>query len=57
MADLNVERTSSAAVWWLIGIVVLAVLLWLAFGWGSQEGITSIPIPEGSGPVALSMAA
>lgn len=28
MAEINIQRKSSNAIWWVIGIVVLAVVVW-----------------------------
>lgn len=46
MADINVQRRSSNAVWWIIGIVAAVILLWLLFGWGNTGTMTD-PVGRG----------
>ena len=50
MADINVQRKSSSALWWVLGILALIVLLWFLFAWDTEPGVTMIP--GGSAPVA-----
>ena len=57
MAQINVDRKSSSAVWWILAIAGVALVLWLLFGWnwGAEtpaygQGIRGLP--QQSGPVA-----
>ena len=38
MADINVERTNSAWIWWTVTVLALALLLAWAFGAGYLDG-------------------
>lgn len=31
MADINIQRKSSNAVWWILGIVALVIVAWFLF--------------------------
>ena len=41
MADINVQRKSSNALWWIIGLIALLVVLWFILSWGTEPGITT----------------
>ena len=51
MAEINIQRRPSTAIWWIIGIIALAVIVWMLLGWSTQPEITSFE--DASGPVAL----
>ena len=46
MADINIHQTSSA-IWWTIGIIAVAVVLWFLFAWGTTDGVTTESLPVG----------
>jgi hypothetical protein len=33
MAEINVQRKSSNALWWVLGIVALVLVAWFLFAW------------------------
>jgi hypothetical protein len=39
MADINVQRKSSNALWWILGLIALLVLLWFIFAWGTEPAV------------------
>jgi hypothetical protein len=54
VADINIQRKSSSAIWWILGVVALVVLIWLLFAWDTEPVTTRLP--GGSGPIAASVA-
>jgi hypothetical protein len=42
MADINVQRKSPSAIWWILAIVALLILLWVLFGWDLDPAMTMI---------------
>jgi hypothetical protein len=57
MAEINVQQKSSSAIWWVIGIIALALVLWFVFGWnwGTDTGAYNQGVgalPQQSAPVA-----
>jgi hypothetical protein len=43
MAEIKVQRRSSNAVWWIVGVIALIVLLWMIFAWaGWDTGVNDV---------------
>ena len=41
MADIPIEHKERRALWpWIIGLIILAVILWLAFAWHKPQPVT-----------------
>jgi hypothetical protein len=40
MADINVQRKSPSALWWILGILAVGILLWFLFAWESDPAVT-----------------
>jgi hypothetical protein len=34
MAEINIQRKSSSALWWILAIVALVIVAWFLFGMG-----------------------
>ena len=45
MADINVQRKSPSAIWWILGVVALLILLWVLFGWDVDPAMTML-VPD-----------
>ena len=43
MADIDIQRKSSSAVWWILGIIIVALILFLLFAWGGADRTTMDP--------------
>jgi hypothetical protein len=43
VADLSIRRVLTA-VWWVMGVVLFAVLLWLVLGWELDVTMTATSI-------------
>jgi hypothetical protein len=41
VAEINIQRKQASAIWWVIGLITLAVILWALFDWGAESEITS----------------
>ena len=41
MAEIRIEKKSYAWIWWLIGLIVLALVIWLIVGSGDDEAETA----------------
>lgn len=52
MAEINVQRRSSSGLWWIIGLVALAILIWALFAWSGADD-TVVQIPAADGPFAV----
>jgi len=51
--DIQEKRGPGAALWWVIGIIILAIVLWLIFGRRNQPATSAI---QSATPVALAPA-
>lgn len=40
MADINIQRRSSHAVWWVLGLIALIVIAWMV--WSGRTGTTGM---------------
>jgi hypothetical protein len=51
MAEINIQRKSSNALWWVLGIVALVILVWFLFTWmgaDTRQPMTGTGLPGGS---------
>lgn len=52
MADINIERKKGAAwIWWLLGLIVLALLIWLIAGALDDDEAEVAAVPAAAVPV------
>ena len=50
MADINIQRRSSHAVWWVLGLIALLVIAWML--WSGRADNTAISSLTSDGVVA-----
>lgn len=61
MADINLQRkSSSGALWWVLGIVALIILIWMIWAWmdtgrtGTVRGPAAGDMPQAAITVEVS---
>ena len=55
MAELHIEKKSSTAwIWWILGLVLLALLAWWLFGMGDDPEVAPVgAVPEAVAPAPV----
>jgi hypothetical protein len=56
MAEINIQRKSNNALWWILAIVAVVIIAWMLFAWtgtGQQTPATFHEVP--AGPFAASL--
>ena len=43
MADINIQRKSSNAIWWILGIVALVLIVWFVMRGTGEQPMTQAP--------------
>jgi len=45
MAEIDVQRKSNSWIWWVIGLIILALIAWAVFGGDAEDRVEVTPAP------------